>query len=41
VVGASAAAIASPSSGSVVDAEARGAIDAILGALRQHGLIQI
>jgi hypothetical protein len=40
VVGARAAAIDSPGGGTVVDAEARSAIDAILIALRQHGLIE-
>lgn len=40
VVGSRATAIASPSGGSTTDAEARTAIDAILGALRQHGLIE-
>ena len=39
VVGARAAAIDPPAGGSVVDAEARSAIDAVLSALRQHGLI--
>lgn len=39
VVGAQAAAIASPASGSTVDAEARSALAAILAALRGHGLI--
>jgi hypothetical protein len=39
VVGSQAAAIASPSGGATVDAEARTAIDAILAALRAHGLI--
>lgn len=39
VVGSRAAAIPSPSGGATVDSEARGAIDEILGALRQHGLI--
>ena len=33
-------AIESPSGGSVVDAEGRGAIASILDALRQHGLIE-
>jgi hypothetical protein len=41
VVGNRAAAIASPGGGTTVDAEARVAIDAILGALRGHGLIGI
>lgn len=39
VVGSRAAAIADPAGGSVVDAEARAAIAALLGALRSHGLI--
>ncbi|MES2421120.1 MAG: DUF2793 domain-containing protein [Pseudomonadota bacterium] len=39
VVGARRAAIAEPSGGAIVDAEARAAIGAILGALRGHGLI--
>ena len=39
VVGARAAAIASPAGGATVDSESRAAIDAILGALSQHGLI--
>jgi hypothetical protein len=39
VIGPRAAAIASPSGGTVIDSEARSTIDAILGALRQHGLI--
>jgi hypothetical protein len=39
VVGARAAAIADPSGGATVDAEARSALAAILGALRAHGLI--
>ena len=39
VVGPRAAAIDSPASGAVVDAEARSTIDAILNTLRQHGLI--
>lgn len=39
VVGPRAAAIGSPAGGAVVDTEARSAIDAILGALRGHGLI--
>ena len=41
VVGARAAAIASPDGGMTVDSEARAAIEAILGALRGHGLIGI
>jgi len=41
VVGSRAAAIASPSGGVTIDGEARAAIDAILEALRQHGLIAI
>lgn len=40
VVGARCAAVASPSGGAVVDVEARSSIDAILGALRAHGLIE-
>lgn len=39
VVGARAAAIPGPSGGSVVDAEARASLDAVLDALREHGLI--
>ena len=39
VVGQRGAAIASATGGTIVDSEARAAIDAILGALRQHGLI--
>jgi len=39
VVGVQQAAIAEPSSGDTVDGEARTAIDAILAALRSHGLI--
>jgi hypothetical protein len=39
VVGARTAAIADPSGGTVIDAGARAAIGAILGALRSHGLI--
>jgi Protein of unknown function (DUF2793) len=39
VVGARAAAIESPAGGAIVDAEARASIDAILAALREHGLI--
>ena len=39
VVGTRAAAIASPTEGSVVDSEARATLDAVLGALREHGLI--
>ena len=39
VVGARRPAIATPSGGGVVDAEARAAIAAILAALREHGLI--
>jgi hypothetical protein len=41
VVGSRAAAIASPAGGATVDSEARVAVDAILGALREHGLIEI
>lgn len=40
VVGGRAAAISSPSGGSVVDVEARSAIGQILTTLRQHGLIE-
>jgi hypothetical protein len=40
VVAGRAAAIASPSGGTTVDSEGRAAIDAILEALRQHGLIE-
>ena len=39
VAGARMSAIAEPSGGTTVDIEARGSIDAILGALRAHGLI--
>ncbi len=39
VVGPQRAAIAGPAAGSVVDGEARAAIDAVLAALRAHGLI--
>jgi len=39
VVGSRAAAIASPAGGTTVDTEARAVLDAILGALRGHGLI--
>jgi hypothetical protein len=39
VLGAQGAAIASPSGGSTVDAEARSAIGLVLAAMRQHGLI--
>jgi hypothetical protein len=39
VVGAQLAAVADPAGGATVDAEARAAIAAILGRLRQHGLI--
>jgi hypothetical protein len=39
VVGPRASAIESASGGAVIDTEARTAIDAILNALRQHGLI--
>jgi hypothetical protein len=41
VVGSRAAAIASPAGGATIDAEARAAIDQILGSLRQHGLIEV
>jgi hypothetical protein len=40
VVGARASAIPSPTGGTVADAEGRDAINAILSALRQHGLIE-
>ncbi len=40
ILGAQAAPIASPSGGSTIDSEARGAIGAILAAMRQHGLIE-
>jgi hypothetical protein len=40
VVGSRLAAIASATGGNVIDAEARTAIDSILAALRQHGLIE-
>lgn len=40
VVGSRSAAIESPSDGTVVDSEARAAIDDILNTLRQHGLIE-
>ena len=40
VVGPQAQGISAPAGGSTVDAEARTAIDQILGALRQHGLIE-
>ena len=39
VVGERAAAIQSPTGGTVIDAEARAQVDAILDTLRQHGLI--
>jgi Protein of unknown function (DUF2793) len=40
VVGPRAAAIAAPSGGTVVDLEARAALNAILTTLRQHGLVE-
>jgi hypothetical protein len=40
VVGPRGLAIASPAGGSVVDVEARSAVDAVLNTLRQHGLIE-
>ena len=40
VVGSRLAAIAGPSGGTNVDADARGSINQILAALRQHGLIE-
>jgi hypothetical protein len=39
VIGPRSAPVASPSGGSAVDVEARSAIDQILNAMRQHGLI--
>jgi hypothetical protein len=39
VVGSRAAAIASATGGATIDAEARGVLDQILAAMRQHGLI--
>lgn len=39
VVGARAAAVAAPAGGTVIDAQARTAVNAILTALRGHGLI--
>jgi hypothetical protein len=39
VVGGRLGAIAAPSGGSIADAESRGAINQVLAALRQHGLI--
>lgn len=39
VVGAQQAAIAGPSGGGTVDSQARATLDAVLGALRSHGLI--
>jgi hypothetical protein len=41
VVGDQLAAIADPAGGSTIDAEARTAVDLILAAMRQHGLIAI
>lgn len=41
VVGNQVAAIADPSAGTIIDAEARAAIAQMLGAMRQHGLIAI
>jgi hypothetical protein len=40
VLGSRGASIASPSGGTVIDAEARAAIDAVLSAMREHGLIE-
>ena len=40
VLGPRAAAIDSPAGGSVVDAESRTAIEAVLAAMREHGLIE-
>jgi hypothetical protein len=39
VLGSQAAAIAAPTAGSIIDAEARAAISQLLVAVRQHGLI--
>jgi hypothetical protein len=41
VVGARCSAIATPTGGATVDTEARSALDQLLGALRQHGLIEM
>ena len=41
VVGSRRAAIASPAGGATVDSQARSAIDQILSAMRQHGLIEM
>ena len=41
VLGSRGFAIANPSGGSVVDAEARSALNDVLTALREHGLIEI
>lgn len=41
VVGGRGGAIPDPAGGAVIDAEARGAIAAMLGMLRQHGLISV
>lgn len=40
VVGSRAAAIAGPTAGTTIDVQARAAIDQILAAMRQHGLIE-
>ena len=40
VVGARLETVPSPSGGTIIDAEARGAVDAIIVALRTHGLIE-
>jgi hypothetical protein len=40
VVGSRAGAIASPAGGTIIDSEARAAVDSILDVLRQHGLIE-
>ena len=40
VVGERLEAVASPSGGTTIDAEARAAIDAVIVALRTHGLIE-
>ena len=41
VVGSRRPAIASPSGGTMIDSQARAAIEQVLGALRDHGLIEI
>lgn len=40
VVGERLAAVPAPAGGSVIDAEARAAIDAVLARLQEHGLIE-